>query len=225
MLRPTFLMLVAAASLSSASLGHANDRVRVAVLPVVVFSAEGREYLQKGMADMLVSRIGRDARLAVIPVDDASAATVDVEAARKSGLANDADFVVFGSFTRFGEGASLDLSCASVHDPESEPRKIYVHASDMGALIPLLDGVADRTSFAVLGSEPPGSGVAAGPAAAPAPNAAAVDEQQRRIEEGKAPGSDLAAGTKSAAGTDPGDSAPERQAPGLPTDRDADRVR
>lgn len=222
MLRPTFLLLVA---LSSAALAHADDRVRVAVLPVVVFSGEGREYLQKGMADMLVSRIGRDARLAVIPVDDASAATVDVEAARKTGLANDADFVIFGSFTRFGEGASLDLACASVHDVESEPRKIYVHASNMGALIPLLDGVADRTSYAVLGSEPPGSGVASGPVPAPDPNAAAAAEQQRRIEADQRPGPDLAAGSKPAPGSESGDAAPKRQAPGLPSDRDADRVR
>jgi hypothetical protein len=222
LLRPTFLLLLA---LSSAALANADDRVRVAVLPVVVFSGEGREYLQKGMADMLVSRIGRDARLAVIPVDDANAATVDVEAARKTGLANDADYVVFGSFTRFGEGASLDLSCAAVHDPESEPRKIYVHASNMGALIPLLDGVADRTSYAVLGSEPPGSGVASGPVSGTDPNATAVGEQQRRIEAGERAGPDVAVGSKPAPGTDSGESDPKRRAPGLPSDRDADRVR
>ena len=77
-------------------------------------------------------------------------ATTDPEAARKAAIANGADYVVFGSFTRFGEGASLDLACASAHDAERAPRKIYVHADTMAALIPLLDGVAERAAFTVL---------------------------------------------------------------------------
>jgi len=225
LLRPTFLLLIAIASLASSPSVRADERVRVALLPVVVHSAEGRDYLQKGMADMLLSRLGRDPRLAVIPVEDASTATTDAEAARKTGLANNADFVVFGSFTRFGEGASLDLSCASVRDEEREPRKIYVHASTMGALIPLLDGIADRTSFAVLGSTPAEAGVASGPAVAPDANAVEVQDQSRGVEsrEGAAP--DPGAGSKPAPGTEPSEPAAPRRAPGLPSDRDADRVR
>jgi TolB-like protein len=220
-----FMSLVALASLASNPPARAEERVRIALLPVVVHTSEGRDYLQKGMTDMLVSRLGRDPRLAVVPVQDASAATTDIEAARKVGLANDAEFVVFGSFTRFGEGASLDLSCASVRDAAREPRRIYVHASTMAALIPLLDGVADRTSFAVLGSASPGAGVAAGPAATPDANAVEVQEQQRRVEslEGAAP--DLGTGSKPAPGTEPSEPGPPRRAPGLPSDRDVDRVR
>lgn len=220
-----FMSLVALASLASNLPARAEERVRIALLPVVVHTSEGRDYLQKGMTDMLVSRLGRDPRLAVVPVQDASAATTDIEAARKAGLANDAEFVVFGSFTRFGEGASLDLSCASVRDAEREPRRIYVHASTMAALIPLLDGVADRTSFAVLGSASPAAGVAAGPAATPDANAVEVQEQQRRVEslEGAAP--DLGTGSKPAPGTEPSEPGPPRRAPGLPSDRDVDRVR
>jgi len=226
LLRPTLLLLIALASLAPSPMARADERVRVALLPVVVYSGEGREYLQKGMTDMLVSRLGRDPRIAVIPVEDASTATVDAEAARKTGLANNADFVVFGSFTRFGEGASLDLSCASVHDAEREPRKIYVLASTMGELIPLLDGVADRTSFAVLGSAPAEAGVAAGPAAA-APDTGAVQDQelQRRVESPEASGPSLGTASKSAPGTESSEPASPRRAPGLPSDRDADHVR
>ena len=226
MSRPTFLLLITLASLASSPSARADERVRVALLPVVVYSGEGRDYLQKGMADMLVSRLGRDPRLAVIPVEDAGTATMDAEAARKTGLANNADFVVFGSLTRFGEGASLDLSCASVHDAEREPRKIYVHASTMGALIPLLDGVADRTSFAVLGSASPEAGVAAGPAAAaPAANGVQDQELQRRVESPEASGPNPGTASKSAPGTEPSEAGPPRRAPGLPSDRDADPVR
>ena len=220
-----FLPLVALASLASDPPARAEERVRIALLPVVVHSSEGRDYLQKGMTDMLVSRLGRDPRLAVVPVEDASTATTDVEAARKTGLANDAEFVVFGSFTRFGEGASLDLSCASVHDAEREPRRIYVHASTMAALIPLLDGVADRTSFAVLGSVSPAAGVATGPETAPESEPAEGAEQRRRADVLERADSDAGAQAKPDAGAEGDEAGPERRAPGLPTDRDADLVR
>jgi len=155
------------AILGAASAARAEERVRLAVLPVVVHSLEGREYLQRGLGDMLVSRLGREARIAVIPVEDPATATTDPETARKSALANGADYVVFGSFTRFGEGASLDLSCASAHDAEQEPRRIYVHADTMAALIPLLDGVAERAAFTVLAGTAAGSSVSTGPRGVP----------------------------------------------------------
>jgi len=151
-----FLLCVAPAA--------AEERVRVALLPLVVHSNDGREYLQRGLADMLVTRLGREPRIAVVPVDDPATATTEPEAARKTGAANDAAFVVFGSFTRFGEGASLDLSCASVRDDEREPRQVSTHAKSMAELIPLLDGVAERVSYTVLEGAPQDPSVSTPPA-------------------------------------------------------------
>lgn len=219
------LPLLALASLGLDQSARAEERVRIALLPVVVHSSDGRDYLQKGMADMLVSRLGRDPRLAVVPVEDASTATTDVEAARKTGAANDAEFVVFGSFTRFGEGASLDLSCASVRDTEREPRRIYVHASTMAELIPLLDGVADRASFAALGSALPAADVATGPDSAAGGNSAAEQEERRRADSLERADTDPGAQAKPAPGATGRQPDPKRRAPGLPTDRDADVVR
>jgi outer membrane protein insertion porin family len=157
------LALVALA-LAASSAARGDARTRVALLPLVVHSGEEREYLRQGLSDMLVSRLGRETRLAVIPVDDPKTATTDAEEARKTGVANGADYVVYGSFTRFGEGASLDLACASVRDEEREPRKVSVHADSMGALIPLLDRVAERVAFLVLGGAPSGPPGVTGPA-------------------------------------------------------------
>ena len=184
----------------------AEDRVRIALLPVVVHSMEGREYLQQGLADMLVARLARSERLAVVPVEGADLATTDAESARKTGQANGAEYVIFGSFTRFGEGASLDLQCASVRDAERAPRHIYVHAESMAALTPLLDGAAERATFAVLGAPPEGSAVAAPPPAPVEPRPASIPKQ---VEE-----TDAALGNRE-----------NRRAPGLPTDRDDDLVR
>lgn len=220
MSRRRFALTVFVALLTSSTAG-ADDRVRVALLPLVVHSGEGREYLQQGMTDMLVSRLGRERRIAVIPVEDGATATTDAEAARKTGLANDATYVVFGSLTRFGEGASVDLSVASVANTASEPRKIYVHADTMGALIPLLDGAADRVSGVVL-SGGGAESVAAGPEAASTTTTSEVQELRRRVEVLERAVFSGAAVPKPA---EAGSAQPEREKPGLPTDRDAERVR
>ncbi len=198
----------------------ADDRVRVALLPLVVHSGEGREYLQEGMTDMLVSRLGRERRIAVIPVEDAATATTDAAAARKTGDANHAAYVVYGSLTRFGDGASVDLSVASVAEAEREPRKIYVHADTMGALIPLLDGAAERVSGAVLGGTAP---VAAGGDESSAASISEVQELRRRVEVLERAVFSNEAVPKPAAGGNGHSS--QRVEPGLPTDRDVNRVR
>jgi outer membrane protein insertion porin family len=211
---------VFAALLASDPAG-ADERVRVALLPLVVHSGEGREYLQQGMTDMLVSRLARERRIAVIPVEDGATATTNAEAARKTGQANDAAYVVFGSLTRFGEGASVDLSVASVANTGSEPRKIYIHADTMGALIPLLDGATDRVSGVVLGGAP--EAVAAGPEQPGAATTNEVQDLRRRVEVlERAVFSSTAVPKSNATG---GGADSEREQPGLPTDRDAERVR
>lgn len=213
--------LAAAASLLlvAASAARAEERVRLAVLPVVVHSLDGREYLQRGLGDMLVSRLGREPRLAVIPVEDPGTATTDPETARKIALANGADYVVFGSFTRFGEGASLDLACASAHDAEREPRKIYVHADTMAALIPLLDGVAERAAFTVLAGSAAGNPVSTGPRGESGQGELAVRSEKAPVPEGPA------AADPAPDADRPVEKPVERMEPGLPTDRDAELVR
>jgi TolB-like protein len=218
--RRRFALLTAFAAFLASPLAGADDRVRVALLPLVVHSSEGREYLRQGMTDMLVSRLGRERRIAVIPVEDATTATTDADAARKTGQANDAAYVVFGSLTRFGEGASVDLSVASVGDTASEARKIYIHADTMGALIPLLDGAADRVAGVALG----GAGaVAAGPEGASTATTSEVQELRRRVEVLERA---VFSSTAVPKPTDSGNGADsQRQQPGLPTDRDANPVR
>ncbi len=145
---PVILALVVLASAAPAQ----AERVRVALLPVVVQSNEGREYLQSGLADMLVARLGRDPRIAVVKVSDPAAATTDPDAAREAGRGEGARWVVYGSFTRFGEGASLDLQCARVGDEEGEPHQVFAQAATLGALIPMLEGVSERLTGYVLGT-------------------------------------------------------------------------
>ena len=57
-------------------------------------------------------------------------------AAREAGRAVGAQWVLFGSFTRFGEGASLDVSCVPVAAPgDPGPRSIFVQSGQIADLI------------------------------------------------------------------------------------------
>ena len=153
--------------------GVAGPPTRVAILPIVVHTLEQKDYLRAGLADMLASRLGRFPRLAVIRVDGEEGATTDIEVAKKAGDVAGAEYVLFGSFTQFGEGASLDLQCARVAAKAKEGhRSIFIHSGTLGEIIPRLDQVAEKvgrylatdaaTTGAADGSLPPVSAAAPG---------------------------------------------------------------
>jgi outer membrane protein insertion porin family len=167
------------------------ERIRIALLPVVVHSSDSRDYLQQGLSDMLVARLGRDTRLAVIEVEDAATATTDPAAARAAGSRAGAAWVVFGSFTRFGEGASLDLQVARTAAGDEEPRKVFTQAATLGALIPMLESVSDRVTGYVFGAAEP-EAVAAGDGTGAA-GAGELAELRRRVEALERAVSDLGA--------------------------------
>jgi TolB-like protein len=188
----TFARTLAAALPLLALAAGAEPRLRVAVLPVVVHSLEERAYLQSGIADMLSTRLEQNAGLTIVRVRDAAQATTDGEAARQAARAAGAEFVVFGSFTRFGDGASLDLRCLPVAGaPGDDPRSVFVQAGSVGEIIPRLDDVADKVARYVTSGGGPGTpAVGAGPAVAPggAPPEALqdalseLDELRARVE-------------------------------------------
>ena len=130
----------------------AQDGVRIAVLPIVVHSSEDPEYLRAGLADMLASRLEQSQAFDVVRIEDAKKATTSLSQALESGRSVNADFVLFGSFTRFGQGASLDMHCAATRAPAGDEtlREIFVHSGNIGAVIPDLDDLVGKVSrFAV----------------------------------------------------------------------------
>ena len=90
------------------------SRPKLLLLPIVVHSAESPEYVRDGLADMLSARFSRIGAVELIKVDDPERSTTRLEEAVAAARRADADFVLFGSFTRFGKGASLDVQCAPV---------------------------------------------------------------------------------------------------------------
>lgn len=144
---------------------QASANLSLAVLPIVVHSADDPTYLRDGLADMLASRIDQAGGFEVIRVDDVALATTRLDEAIETALELGADFVLFGSFTRFGTGASLDMQCSSTSpDFDADPlREIFVHSGSIGEVIPDLDDLVGKVGrFAI-----PGFGVAPDVASAP----------------------------------------------------------
>lgn len=182
MARASVLILVAGFVLAGAA--AAAPPVRVAILPILVHAEEGHDYLQAGMADMLASRIGKTEGVAVVRVTDESLATNDADKARTAGRAADADYVVYGSFTRFGQGASLDLRCTATQGP-APVRDVFVQAAELGQIIPELDEVAGKMArFAVTGqpSDPIPARTAGETSGGAAAGSGELDALKRRVD-------------------------------------------
>lgn len=161
-----------------------NGRLRLLLLPVVVHSAEDRDYIRAGLADMLSARIERAGHFELLRVDDVETATTQLPKALRQARQREADFVLFGSFTRFGQGASLDMQCAAARpDANEEPlREIFVHSGSIGDVIPDLDTLVGKVSrFAVEDFEAHRAALAEGGAVPPPPSP--FEELRRRVAE------------------------------------------
>ncbi len=145
---------------------------KLLLLPIVVHSAEDPAYLREGLNDMLTARLARIGSLDLIQPDGKAAelGTSQLEKARALGQKAGADFVLFGSFTRFGQGASLDVQCVPISQGRSaEPlREIFVHSGSIGEIIPDLDDLAGKVSRFARGELIPSTTAGAAAAALPA---------------------------------------------------------
>ncbi len=128
--------------------------VRVVILPIVVHSADpDSAYVSEGLADMISSRLERTGNFEVVRADDRDATTKLPEAIAR-GLQAGGEWVLFGAFTQFGDGASLDMQCAALAGQEGRqrPRRIFIQSGTMGEIIPKLDELVQRIA-AHVGSE------------------------------------------------------------------------
>jgi len=156
------------------------------LLPIVVHSAEDPKYLRAGLSDMLTARFSRIGALALVrnPEPD-GLGTTDLDEARELGRKAGADFVLYGSFTRFGQGASLDVQCAPTDEEMARAplREIFVHSGSIGEIIPDLDELAGKVSrFAKGEIITPAALAAAGGPAGLAPPAEGMAELTARVE-------------------------------------------
>lgn len=149
-LLPAALAVCIALSVASAQAGEAEPK-RVAILPIAVHSsAPDTDYVSDGLSSMLAARLEQIGGIRVIRVPGAADATARVSEAIGAGRKVDAKYVLWGSFTQFGEGASLDVSCAEV-GPEGEeqeaPRRVFVQSGTMAEIMPKIDDLAAKVGL------------------------------------------------------------------------------
>jgi len=143
------LALACAAPIAlAAGAALAEPSPKLLLLPIVVHSAEDPTYLREGLSDMLTARLARIGALELVPPGAETQGTTQLARAKETARRLGADYVLFGSFTRFGQGASLDVQCASTAPGGArEPlREIFVHSGSIGDIIPDLDELAGKVS-------------------------------------------------------------------------------
>ena len=161
----------------------AAEPLRVALLPILVHTSSGEAaYLSAGLADMLTARLETSGRITVVRIAGDTPATTRPDAAVEAARPSGAEYVVFGSFTQFGEGASLDVQCARIGDDEEpEMRRVFVQAGSLGEVIPKLGDLADKIERYLELPEPEPVTVEAKDAT-PTPADAELVELRERVE-------------------------------------------
>ncbi len=134
----------------------AKASYKVAIFPVDINSPESLGYMREGLWDMLASRVELEGRVAVIEKGAVKKALstlsgeIDTDSARKIGQALGADFVVFGSLTKLGDSASLDLKVLEVGS-EKPGSSVFIQAKRMEEIVVQVDVLARRVDEKILG--------------------------------------------------------------------------
>jgi TolB-like protein len=154
------------------------EAVRLAILPFQVHSAEDLGYLQKGIRDMLASRVGQGGGFSIVQSPMApkqgDVSGLDLAKAASMGKELRADFVVFGSITKLGDHISLDGELVDVRTGSSSAH-LFAEASHMDEVIPQVSRMAQDIRRAALGKA--GQTVAKAPAQPP-PTEGPLPQQQ-----------------------------------------------
>jgi TolB-like protein len=136
--------------------GKKEGPYKVAILPVAINSPENLEFMREGLLDMLSSRIFLEGRVEVLEKRIVKKAIsglsgeIDAEAARKLGAQLEVDYVVFGSLTKLGDSASLDLKVVDIKG-EKAPSAVFVQAKKMEEVINGADEIARKVDEKILG--------------------------------------------------------------------------
>ncbi len=177
------LFLLSALALVS---GAWAENLKVAILPFQVHSGEDLTYLQKGIQDMLSTRVSQQGGVQVLdrsqvqPLEKDYASGMDVAKASALGKRLGADFVVFGSISKLGAQVSLDGQVVDVKSASSKA-SLAAEAPNLDGVIPQVGRLAQEIRSAALGQARPaarGAPQSQQAAAAPALPSTGLPQQQ-----------------------------------------------
>jgi TolB-like protein len=167
-------MILMAAGIVFAAAGFARAAAavtRILVVPFTLHAGQDLAFLQRGISEMLVSRLGRKDKVVVVtagrPGDDI-AALADK---------NQADFVVLGSLTVLGDRVSTDSRVVRADQVDQPVLSFGRTGRSKDEIIDHIDALAKQINTRILGrkTDLPGQDAVPAPAlpsATPAPQAA-----------------------------------------------------
>jgi|GEM_PF-4907162 len=140
---------------------HAYEIVRVTVLPFKINSAEDLGYIQKGIQDMLASRISVEGKVVVLgnahvrkvlpqiykePITD--------HVAKMIGKQLDVDYIISGSLTKIGNNMSIDAKIFDIKDKNSTI-SLSLTGKGIDDVIPKINDFAVRANARIMGKTYP----------------------------------------------------------------------
>jgi len=125
---------------------HSNDCVKMAIFPFKVNAQKKSEVLRGIIHDMLKSRISQTGKKQIIASEKINELISDsiVETSDKAkyfGKLLDADYVIFGSISKFGSSFSLDATMLNLKSLQ-EPLIFAAQVHKEDEVIPLIDSLA-----------------------------------------------------------------------------------
>jgi len=159
------LVLVFSLILVAAGGGMADEASRVVIVPFKMNADRDLSFLKEGIVDMLTSRLSSGATV-VVGREDTDRALKEVsvpvneEIARAIGARLQADHVLFGSLTIFGNSISLDAKMVDVHQ-KRPTLTFFKQSEEIDEVIPQIDLLATQINETVFGRpvgsrQPPG---------------------------------------------------------------------
>ncbi len=145
--------------------GTADEPSRVVIVPFKMNADRDLSFLKEGIVDMLTSRLSWGDTV-VVSREDTGHALKDVsvpineEIARAIGARLQADHVLFGSLTIFGNSISLDAKMVDVHQ-KRPTLAFFKQSQEVDEVIPQIDLLATQINETVFGRpvaalQPPG---------------------------------------------------------------------
>ena len=150
----------------------AQEPKRVALLPFKVNAEKDLTFLKDGIFDMLTSRLSSPGNVEVLDRRDVESAMaksagsrkIDENLARTIGQQLNADFVLFGSLTVFGNSVSIDAKMVDVA-ARRPTMTFFDQSQDLGAVITKINLIAADINANLFGRAPVANQSAPQPAA------------------------------------------------------------
>ncbi|MFO7986399.1 MAG: FG-GAP-like repeat-containing protein [Desulfatiglandaceae bacterium] len=155
-LLPLLLTLLMTAMGSSPAKSAIETPKKVGILPFTMNADRGLAYLQNGIMDMLASRLAWKGKVKIIEKDrtaqalGAHSGSLNKAEALEIGKELEADYVILGSLTVFGDSVSIDAKILDV-DKSEERVTAYDQSKGMDGVIPTVNQFAEDINAKLMG--------------------------------------------------------------------------